>query len=194
MKRFDSLTGKAGNTLIGCEVVGEDGKHVGTLSGVWMDPSTQRVEFVGIKTNRIFERTHPVPARSVEVDENGALIKLPYSVPFIEAAPEFDPDSELAEVEKQQVTGYYQCFVPIRRVTAIEEIRPEQSIGQTSGSPSDKSPSGFESAKNRAELERDEQLFFKQEGFVTNAMGEVNVSEELKRTQREAKGRQEKDA
>jgi hypothetical protein len=60
--------------------------------------------------------------------------------------------------------------------------------------PSDKSPSGFEGEKNRAELERDEQLFFKQEGFVTDAMGEVNVSEELKRTQREEKSRQEKDA
>jgi sporulation protein YlmC with PRC-barrel domain len=156
MKRFDSLTGEAGNALIGCEVIGEDGKQVGTLSGVWMDPSTHRVEFVGVKTNRIFQRTHPVPVRSVEIDENCALIKLPYSVSFIAAAPEFDPDSELAEVEKQQVTGYYQCFVPIRRVTAIEEIRPEQSIGQTSGSPSDKSPSGFEGEKNRAELERDQ--------------------------------------
>jgi hypothetical protein len=75
-------------------------------------------------------------------------------------------------------------FVPIRRTSAIEEIRPEEAIDPASLSPSDKSRSTGQRVKSRAELERDEQLFFKQKGFVTDAMGEVNAAEELKRMRR----------
>lgn len=193
MKRFDSLTGEAGIAQTDRKVVSEGSAQVGTLSGVWTAPSTHRVEFVGVKTNRSSGRTHLVPARSVEIDEGRGLIKLPYSASFIEDAPEFNPKSELAEVQKQQVTEYYGYFVPIRCVSAIEEIRPEGTIDPASLPPSNKSFSGHEGEKNRAELEREEQCFFKQEGLVTDTMGEANASKELKRTQQEARSRQQED-
>jgi hypothetical protein len=193
MKRFDSLTSEAGTGQIGRKVVGESDEPVGTLDGIWLDPSTHRVEFVGVKANRLFRRTHLVPARTVQLDEARGLIKVPYSASFIENAPEFNPDYELAEVEKQQITAYYGVFAPIRRTSAIEEIRPEEAIDLASLQPSDKSPHAGRSVKSRAELEHDEQRFFKQKGFVTDAMGEVNAAEELKRMQREARIRQKKD-
>jgi len=193
MKRFDSLTGEAGNFQIGRKVVSENDEPVGTLSGVWLDPSTHRVEFVGVKGNRLFGRTHLVPARTVQIDEARALIKVPYSVSFIENAPEFNPNRELAEVEKQQITAYYGFFAPIRRTSAIEKIRPEEAIDPASLSPWDKSGPTSQSAKSRPELEGDEQRFFKQNGFVTDAMGEVNAATELKRTQRESRIRQKED-
>ena len=57
--------------------------------------------------------------------------------------------------------------------------------GPASLPPSNKSPSGHEGEKNRVELERDEQCFFKREGLVIDTMGEANASKELKRTQQE---------
>ena len=193
MKRFDSLTREAGTGQIGRQVIGESDESVGTLSGVWLDPSTHRVEFVGVKAHRLFRRTHLVPARTVQLDEDRGIIKVPYSASFVQNAPEFNPDCELAEVQKQQITAYYGFFAPIRRTSAIEEIRPEEAIDPASLPPSDKSPHTGQSVKSRTELERDEQGFFKQKGFVTDAMGQVNVAQELKRTQRETRTRQNED-
>jgi hypothetical protein len=193
MKRFDSLTSEAGNAQIGRKVVVGNDEPVGTLSGVWLDPSTHRVEFVGVKANGLFKRTHLIPASTVQLDEAHGSIKVPYTASFIENAPEFNPDHELAEVEKQQVTAYYGFFVPIRRTSAIEEIRPQEAIDPASLPTSDKFAHTRQSGKSRTELERDEQRFFKQKGFVTEAMAEVNAAEELKRTQREARIRQKED-
>jgi hypothetical protein len=47
------------------------------------------------------------------------------------------------------------------------------------------------SERKREDLEHEDQAFFKEEGFVTNAFDEVNVNEELKRTAREAKSRED---
>jgi hypothetical protein len=47
--------------------------------------------------------------------------------------------------------------------------------------------------ENRGDLERSEQGFFEQEGFVTDAMPEVDASSELLRTQKEEKTRNRQD-
>jgi hypothetical protein len=189
MKRFDSLTSGEGRAQTGRKVTGEGGEPVGTLNGVWIDPSTHRIEFVGVKTHGLSGRTHLVPARNAEIDEDAGLIKLLYSASFVKGAPEFNPKCELAAVQKEQLTAYYACFVPIRRMSTIEEIRPEEAIDLAS-----LPPFGPESKKTRAGLEREEQYFFKQEGFITDAMPEVNASDELERTQRDAESRRQEDA
>jgi hypothetical protein len=47
--------------------------------------------------------------------------------------------------------------------------------------------------ENRGDLERSEQTFFEQKGFVTDAMPEVDASQELLRTQKEEKTRNRQD-
>jgi hypothetical protein len=47
--------------------------------------------------------------------------------------------------------------------------------------------------ETRDALERSEQVFFEQEGFVTDAIPEVDASSELLRTQKEAETRNRQD-
>ena len=113
---------------------------------------------------------------------------------FIKKAPTFSPEGELAQVEKEEVNAYFGRITSIRRTSSIEEIRPEeannsQNAGEESGTP-DKSE---RSVEDRLNLERSEQAFFNQKGFVTDSMPEVDASQELLRTQKEAKVRNRED-
>ncbi len=36
--------------------------------------------------------------------------------------------AELAEVENEEIDGYYGCFVPLRRASDIKEMRPEDAL------------------------------------------------------------------
>jgi hypothetical protein len=49
------------------------------------------------------------------------------------------------------------------------------------------------SAEDRLHVERSEQAFFDQKGFVTDSMPEVDASKELLRMQKEAKARNRED-
>jgi hypothetical protein len=94
----------------------------------------------------------------------------------------------LAEVEKQQITAHFDCFAPVERVTALADIRPEES--------NDTLPDQIEGGKqsvNRHDLEKQDQSFFGQKGFVTDSMPSVDASKNLERTQREAQIREAED-
>jgi sporulation protein YlmC with PRC-barrel domain len=48
---FDSLDEAGARKLTGCKVIDESGEPVGTVEGLWMDSSSHRVEFVGVKNS-----------------------------------------------------------------------------------------------------------------------------------------------
>ena len=102
MKRqmIDSLDKDGAREFTGCKVIDESGAPIGTVDGFWMDPSTHRVAFLGVKTSRLSGNVHVVPARDALLTEQDNLVKLEYPMAFIKKAPTFSFESGLAQVEK----------------------------------------------------------------------------------------------
>jgi hypothetical protein len=184
MKALDSFSEREARALVGLTVVDKLGEKVGSLAGTWIDPSTRRVEYMGLKSSWLLRSTHLIPARNVDVDQGYAVVRVQFAGDFLKSAPRYNPKVELSEIEKQAINAYYGHFVPLRRVSAIEEIRPEEAL------PNELASVAQEAAPDTATLERREQAFFNQEGFVTDAMPEANAAEELERTIKEARPRE----
>jgi PRC-barrel domain protein len=179
MKPFDSLDAAGANELMRRPVVDIKGRKAGSLECIWIDPSTHRVEFAGIKTGAGLVHVNVVPARVVVQDDD--RLKVLAVAEFVRRGPTFAPQAELAELEKQQINQYYGHFVPIRRASSIEELRPEEKAEISAES----------EEADRWQIEQEEQSFFKQKGFVTDSMPEVDASAELKRTAEQAKIRED---
>jgi sporulation protein YlmC with PRC-barrel domain len=183
MKALDAFAEREARGLIGLPVVDQQGEKIGSLIGVWIDPSTRHVEFMGLKSSWLFRSTHLVPSRNVEV-EPGYVVRVQFPAAFLREAPRYNPKAELSEMEKQGINAYYGHFLPLRRTSAIEELRPEEALPPAAASAGQTSP------QDRTAIERDEQGFFNQEGFVTDALPDANAAEELERTIEEAKPRE----
>jgi hypothetical protein len=193
IRMFDSLGEDGARHLTGCKVIDESGEPIGTVEGLWMDSSTRRVEYIGVKTTWLSGNVHVVPARDAEIIEHDNLTRIiRYPVVLIKGASSFSPEAELAQVEKEEINGHGGRSVATRRSNSIDEIRPEQAKGDASSRGDGNPPGSEQAAQDRNYLKRNEQAFFNQNGFV-DAMPEVNVSEELRRTQKEAKARNEED-
>ena len=184
MKALDSFAQREARSLIGLTVVDEQGAKVGSFCGVWIDPSTHHVEFMGLKSSWLFRSTHLVPARNVWVDQSDGVARVQFSAEFLKGAPRYNPKAELSDVEKQGINAYYGNLVPLRRISAIEELRPEEALPPEAATAAQAGP------EDRTAIERQELTFFNQEGFVTDAMPEANAAEELERTIKEAKPRE----
>jgi hypothetical protein len=148
-----------------------------------------------VKTGWLPGRVHILPAADVEIEEHGSLIALGYSAAIIKIAPTGRPGAELAEVAKEEINAYYGRFVPVQRVSSIQEIRPEETLrtGSSGEGSTTADAEGKTSVQDRSKLEGDEQTLFDQKGFVTDSMSEVDASRELARTQEEAKARNRED-
>ena len=129
MKALDLLTENEAHRLIGQKVIDVRGKKVGTLQRIWPDPSTYHPEFAGIRTGWLFPSTHVVPARDIRFDAESELIRLERPSDLVKKAPHANPKAELAQVEKEEIDAYYGYFVPLRRISDIREIRPEDAPG-----------------------------------------------------------------
>jgi hypothetical protein len=70
--------------------------------------------------------------------------------------------------------------------TVGSEIRPAETDDTSSDS-------GPQQPVKREQLEEEDQAFFNQKGFVTDAMPSVDVSESLEKTQKQARVREAED-
>jgi hypothetical protein len=191
---FDSLDEDRARQLAGCNVTDESGKPVGTVDALWMDSSSRRVEFVGVKSNAISGKVHVMPAGEAQIIEEGSLVKLRCPATLIKKAPTFSPRAELAQVEKEEINKYYGRSRAGGRVNSINELRPEEAVGSQNSEEESRARAKSErSVGDRQQIENSELNFFDQNGFVTDSMPEVDASQELLRVQKEAKARNRED-
>ncbi len=79
------------------------GESVGTVEGFWLDPSTHRIAFVGVKSGWLPGNVHIVPAADIEVTtENGSLVALDYNAAFIKKAPSGLPATSLQKWRRRK--------------------------------------------------------------------------------------------
>ena len=191
---FDALNEEGARKLAGCKIVDESGEPVGAIDGLWVDSTSHRLEFFGVKSGLFSGKVHLIPARDAQIIEGESLIRLRYPAALVTKAPSFFPGAELAQVEKEEINKYGSRSKASQRVNSIEAIRPEQAL---EGSDQVEGPtvSGRtqQAGETREDLEKKEQLLFNQDGFVTDSMPEVDASQELMRAQKEAKARNRED-
>ena len=193
-RKVDTLSEQNARQLLGCAVLDARGEKIGTIEGLWIDFSTHQIAFIGVRSSLLSRNVRVVPAGNARVQDGSKAVVVEYSKDLVKNAPAFDPDVDFAEVEKEIVNAYYARTVPLNRVSAIEEMRPEEAIRPTDSSDVPGTKHEFEGAdENRITLERRDQAFFSEKGFVTDAMGEVNASRELLRVLKEAKIRYQED-
>ena len=94
---LDSLDEADARKLDGCKVVDESGESIGTVDGLWIDSTSRRVEFVGVKSDSFSGKVHLVPAGEAEIVDEGYLIKLRYRGELIAKAPSFFPGAGRSE-------------------------------------------------------------------------------------------------
>jgi hypothetical protein len=191
---FDSLDEERARQLAGCKVTDESGKPIGTVDGLWMDSSSCRVEFVGVKSNAMSGKVHVMPAGEAQIVEEDSLVKVRCPATLIKKAPTFSPRAELAQIEKEEINKYYGRSRAGGRANSINELRPEEAVGsQDSQEESREEGRSERSVGDRQQIENGELSFFDQNGFVTDSMSEVDASQELLRVQKEAKARNRED-
>ena len=193
-QKIDTLSEQNARQLLGCAVIDAKGEKIGAMEGLWIDFSTHQIAFIGVRSSLLSRNVRIVPAVNARVQEGRKVVAVEYSKDMVRNAPAFDPDADFAEVEKEIVNAYYARTVPLNRVSSIEEMRPEEAVRPTDSSDAPSTKHEFEGAdENRDTLERRDQTFFSEKGFVTDAMGEVNASRELLRVLKEAKIRYQQD-
>jgi sporulation protein YlmC with PRC-barrel domain len=192
MQTFKLFRGNQGREVSGYAVVDDRGESIGKVDGLWIDPSTNGVEFVGVQVGGS-AKVHVVPAAEIQIAENGSTLRIQYPANFIQKAPEFTPGAELSELEKEQINSYFGRTIALSRVSSIEATRPEQAIQAPTKTGQEPKDGKSTPPEDRLDIERAEQALFNQEGFVTDTMREVDAGPELRRSQQEAKARNRED-
>ena len=127
MKSLKNMTGDSLEQMIDYKVVDQNGETIGSLHSLWSDPTTGGVEFLGVKTGWLFGHNHVVPAEKAELDETENVVRLPYTEVFIKEAPSMPADSEISEVEEDNIYQYYGLPSPTHVDTGISPLEANKA-------------------------------------------------------------------
>jgi hypothetical protein len=103
----------------GRTVLDRKGETIGKLGDLYLDESTDRAAYAGVRTGLFGRHESIVPLdRMVERDDGDLTV--PYDSELVRDAPAIDPDAALDDAEQQRLARHYG--------TAPETIRPEEEI------------------------------------------------------------------
>lgn len=88
------------------EVYDAQNEHIGSTTAIWMDRNDQPA-FIGIKTSRLFGKTHVIPAWGAEVNHRTQRVRIPCPRSVVNDAPSFSPEEELDVEKERQVLDYF---------------------------------------------------------------------------------------
>jgi len=92
------------NDLVGADVYGDDGKKIGTVGQVYLDPS-QNPTWITIKTGLFGTSESFAPLSEASFDDGD--IRIPFSKDFVKDAPNIADDGELSDTEEDSLYAYY---------------------------------------------------------------------------------------
>ena len=98
---FDALDEDRARKFIGCKVIDDTDESVGNVDGLWMDPSTHRVAYLGVKSSWLSGNVHVVPAGNVQITEEGSITKLGCPV----AQPKFTKRPSASRIARCGASG-----------------------------------------------------------------------------------------
>jgi hypothetical protein len=109
-KSLNALSGGL-DQYIDYDVMDDDNHKVGKLNSLWVDREGHP-QFLGIRTGRMFGKTHVVPTEAAKVNESMHSVRLPFSGDTIRCAPVFEADKGLGGADGQEVYRYFQIKQP----------------------------------------------------------------------------------
>lgn len=95
----------APDQLFDYDVFDSSGTKIGSVDHVWVDDSTEKLEFISVKTGWLFGKTHLIPTAKSEIREHS--ISVPYPESQIKEAPSFAADQELSPTDESAVYSHY---------------------------------------------------------------------------------------
>lgn len=93
-------------SLIGGNVTDSEGRKIGTVGQVYVDPDTGRPNWATVATGFFGTSESFVPLYHAETTADGHL-QVPYSKDEVKDAPRVDSDAELSESEEARLYEYY---------------------------------------------------------------------------------------
>lgn len=91
-------------------VVDRNEDKVGTVESVWLDHGSQPA-YLSVRSGWLgMGRTYVVPAQNADVRERRRMIRLPYTIDQLKAAPDFDSSVQLQSADEDRIGTYYGSY------------------------------------------------------------------------------------
>ena len=90
---------------IGADVVGDDGKKLGTLDDIYMDRASGQPEWLVVATGLFGAKRTFVPLAGATAD--GDALRVPYSKSLMKDAPGISDDDVLSSEEEARLYAHY---------------------------------------------------------------------------------------
>jgi len=121
-RRFDRELDR----YIGYDVVDRNSNSIGKLECLWED-HTGEPAFVGVRTGWLLGKTHVVPSASVDVNESGRRIRLPYTEEKVKNAPAYESNAEMSDEKEREIYRYYGMTESSSAGTTSSSVMPKAS-------------------------------------------------------------------